>query len=178
MTGSTLVVEGDTTIEDYALQGVVREDPSGVPAIALKDPTNTIAAADIYPELRGLVLRCTLAFFPTRYAVDQPLNPPFDQVPMYARQAIAAAKSTGVFDHIEVRTPERTSDELTFREALDQMEIDPIAIGVADGRRFAIVRWGTDLPSRPRLIVAGAARGIRRRLLHSITSSTPQPTGW
>lgn len=100
-------------------------------------------AAQHYPEWAGKILKAWRKFMPTRYRESAWPRYQFDIPPLRALKAIEAANALGIFDRMEIWTPENQRIRRGFWRWLNE-EHDPVCVGIVDGHIFPIVRWGKD----------------------------------
>lgn len=132
-------------------------------------------AAKYFPEWTGFRLQAWAAYLGMHYPQSQWYRYRFDEPPLRALNAIEAALDAGIFESVEIWTPEPVR-ERTFREffrmiprrVVDKIDdmLDPVAVGIVQGRYFPIVRWGEEeLLSESFVMRVGGFRAIRRRVL-------------
>lgn len=122
----------------------------GLTAQSRRPTGNLVIAQRHYREWRGGPLRNWQAFLPTIYPEHTWGRYTFDTVPTRALQAIQAAKDSGAFEGLQIWTAERPRHERTFRSVLGGIKrtvsdvVDPVAVGIVEGRVFPVVRWGQE----------------------------------
>ncbi|MHA1952270.1 MAG: hypothetical protein ACW987_20730 [Candidatus Thorarchaeota archaeon] len=108
--------------------------------IALKDSEKVEFASEIFPQLNRRDLLVWGIYLPKRYLstdAESWTGYKFDTIPLGALQQLQIAQSSGLFNHLEIWTPEA------------HVLPDPIAVGTVDTGRQAfyhlVVRWGESL---------------------------------
>lgn len=95
---------------------------------------STLISPDMFcKRLSDEELKVWAFFLPTVYAGDQLKNYQYDTIPTEVLQDWKLVKDLGLFESFEIRTPEL------------QLRQDPILIGVRQGARYLIARWGESL---------------------------------
>lgn len=132
-------------------------------------------AAKYFPEWKGFRLRAWSTYLGTHYPQNAWHRYKFDEPPLRVLNAIEAALDAGIFEEVEIWTPE-PQPERTFREALRTKRrqvvhkmrelVDPVAVGIVDGRYFPIVRWGEEeLLAESYVMRVGGFRAVRKHIL-------------
>lgn len=109
------------------------------------------------------------AFLPTVYSLE---DFAYDSIPKAALDDIEEAQKSGLFDRIEIWSPEgndfksRRQEEAQRREILAR-SLDPMAVGILTNpngveQRFAITRWGESL--KPFAEIKAYTQRVERQL--------------